>query len=131
GRYLTKTENIVDHMIDEIARVEDRIPDKINDHAIIIGHGRTGRIIGNQLYKQAIPSIVIDSSLTTVEELIKNDYLTIWGDATEQAILEKAHINTAKWLILSMPNSYKAAEIVSLARKLRPDIAIYVRAFYE
>lgn len=129
--YLAKTETLVDMIIDGSSSVSQPIPENICQHAILIGHGKIGSIISNQLQHQSIPSIIIDSSLSVVDDLRAHHHIALFGDANEQKILELAKIDCARWLIISMPNSYKAGEIVALARKIRPDLAIYVRAFYD
>ncbi|MCO6523613.1 MAG: Kef family K(+) transporter [Candidatus Schmidhempelia sp.] len=129
--YLTKTENIVDKMIDPVATVNQPVPENMADHAILIGHGRLGSIIAGQLHERTIPFIVIDSSLSLVEKLRNEGIIAIFGNASNEEILQLAHVNTAKWLIISMPNGYEAGEISSKVRELRPDIKIYVSTFYD
>lgn len=131
-RYLDKTENIVDYLLDEVTlATHDVMPKEIANHAILIGYSKSNSIISHQLRVKNIPSVIIDHSLMKVEELIMADYLAILGDAGDQATLETARIDTAKWVIVALPNGYKAAEVVSLVKKLRPDIEIYVRTYHD
>ncbi len=42
-----------------------------------------------------------------------------------------AHLDCARWLLLTIPNGYEAGEIVATAREKRPDIEIIARAHYD
>lgn len=130
-RYLAKTENIVDKIIDPIAIINQQVPDDLKDHAIIVGHGRLGSMIAKQFIERQIPFVVVDNSLTLIEQLRNNDVIAVFGNAAKLETLELAQLNTAKWLIISTPNGYEAGEICSQAREVKPDLAIYVRAFYD
>lgn len=129
--YLNKTENIVDKMIDPIADINQHIPAHLHDHAILVGHGRLGGTIAAQLRRKLIPFIVIDYSLSLVEKMRNDNIIAVFGRASSPEVLKLAHIDKAKWLIISTPNGYEAGEIASLAREIKPDIKIYVRAFYD
>ncbi|WP_392566541.1 YbaL family putative K(+) efflux transporter [Utexia brackfieldae] len=129
--YLAKTENIVDKIIDPVAVINQQVPEDIHDHAILVGHGRLGSTIAAQLQERQIPFIVIDSSLSLIEKLRNDDIITVFGNAAKLETLQLAHLDKAKWLIISSPNGYEAGEISSQAREMRPDIEIYVRAFYD
>ncbi|MGU0171179.1 NAD-binding protein [Escherichia coli] len=45
------------------------------------------------------------------------------GNAANEEIMQLAHLECAKWLILTIPNGYEAGEIVASARA-NPDIEI-------
>ncbi|QIQ20835.1 Kef family K(+) transporter [Zophobihabitans entericus] len=130
-RYLNKTENIVDKIIDPVAIVNQQVPEELTDHAIIVGHGRLGSTIAMQLQERNIPFVVVDTSLALVEKLRNEDMIAVFGNAGKLETLELAHLDRARWLIISTPNGYEAGEICFLAREARPDLEIYVRAFYD
>lgn len=129
--YLNRTENIVDKIIDPIAEINQHIPANLTGHAILVGHGRLGSTIAKQLDRRQIPFVVIDSSLTLIEHLHNEGIYAVFGNASKLAILELAHLKTAKWLIISTPNGYEAGEISMHAKQVRPDLDIYVRAFHD
>lgn len=129
--YLSKTETIVDKIIDPIAVINQQIPENLHDHAILVGHGRLGSTIARQLKSRNIPFVAVDNSLTLIEQLRNDDIIAVFGNASKPETLELAQLKTAKWLIISTPNGYEAGEICSQAREARPDLAIYVRAFYD
>lgn len=129
--YLDKTENLVDKMINPVADINHNIPLHLHNHAILVGYGRLGGRITIQLKNLNIPFIVIDYSLSLVEKMYNENILAVFGRATSPEVLKMAHIEKANWIIVSTPNGYEAGEIASLAREIKPDIKIYVRAFYD
>jgi len=52
---------------------------------------------------------------------------TIYGDATRPEILEFAHPEHAKLLVIAAPDPYHARHIITLVRTRNPDIDIVVR----
>ena len=42
-----------------------------------------------------------------------------------------AHLDCARWLLLTIPNGYEAGEIVATAREKCPGIEIIARAHYD
>jgi len=129
--YLSRTESIVDKIIDPVAVINQQIPKGLKGHAILVGHGRLGSTIARQLRARGIPFVVVDNSLTLIEQLRNDDVIAVFGNASKSETLELAQLQTARWLIISTPNGYEAGEICSQAREARPDLEIYVRAFYD
>lgn len=128
--YLSRTETIVDKIIDPITEINENIP-PLENHAILIGHGRLGSSIAKKLAEQGIPFAVIDSSLTLIEQIRHEGLIAIFGNAVKPQILELAHLQTAKWLIITSPNGYKTGEISQHAKEVRPDLIIYARACFD
>lgn len=129
--YLSKTETIVDKIIDPVAVINQQVPKNLIDHAILVGHGRLSTTIASQLKKQNVPFVVVDNSLAQIEQLHHDNITAVFGNPSKPETLEIAQLTTAKWLVISMPNGYEAGEICSLAREARPDLEIYVCAFYD
>lgn len=128
--YLSRTENVVDKIIDPIAEINNNIPYQEN-HAILIGYNQLGRIVAQKLSHQGIPFTVIDNSLTLIEQIRHEGLAAVFGKATKLEILELANLKTAKWLIITSPNGYKSGEIAQRAKEVHPGLAIYVWAFYD
>ena len=49
----------------------------------------------------------------------------------QRQIMELAHLDCARWLLLTIPNGYEAGEIVASAREKCPNIEIIARAHYD
>ncbi len=130
-RYLQSTKTIEEQIIEKAIEEESQIPVTICNHAILIGYGRVGSLIGAALHNQHIPLVVIESSRNRVEELRSQGINAILGNAANHEILALARLDCARWLLLTTPNGYESGEIVSFARSQRPDLEIIARAHYD
>ena len=129
--YLRRTETLEEQIAEEAVEEEKQVPVNICNHAILVGYGRVGSLIGNRLYKQNIPLVVIENSLTRVEALREQGIAAVFGNAAKHDILDLARLDCARWLLVTTPNGYEAGEIVSYARSRRPDLEIIARAHYD
>ena len=80
---------------------------------------------------QGIPLVVVETSRTRVDELRERGISAVLGNAANEEIMELAHLDCARWLLLTIPNGYEAGEIVASAREKCPNIEIIARAHYD
>ena len=99
----------------------------LTDHAVMIGYGRVGTVIGRALDTKGIPYVVVDLDRTIIDDLNKKGVPTIFGDASRPGILRHAGLRNAKLLVIATPAKSQIRQIVNLARKVNPDIEICVR----
>ncbi|ELV2796809.1 Kef family K(+) transporter [Enterobacter ludwigii] len=125
-KYLDKTETL-----EEAIEEEKQIPVDICNHALLVGFGRVGSLLGEKLMAQGIPLVVIETSRTRVDELRERGVRAVLGNAANEEIMNLAHLDCARWLLLTIPNGYEAGEIVASAREKCPNIEIIARAHYD
>lgn len=101
---------------------------KLENHYIICGAGETGQNAIKQFKSSNVPFIVIDKDEEKINELIGNRIHAIYGDATEEDILDKARIQYAKGLISSLPKDADNVYTVLTARELNSNLYIVSRA---
>ena len=130
-RFLAKTESMEEQTLEEAIEEEKQIPVDICNHALLVGYGRVGSLLGEKLLASDIPLVVIETSRTRVDELRERGVRAVLGNAANEEIMQLAHLECAKWLILTIPNGYEAGEIVASARAKNPDIEIIARAHYD
>jgi len=99
----------------------------IRGHAVIVGYGRVGGMIGAALTERHLPFIVIERDLRLVEVLRERGIRALYGDASASGVLDAAHIETAKLLVIASPDSYSARRVLDLARRANPHIDTVVR----
>lgn len=99
----------------------------IRGHAVIVGYGRVGGMIGAALSDKHLPFVVIERDLRLVEVLRERGIRAIYGDASASGVLEAAHVDTAKLLVIASPDSYAARRVLHLARQCNPHIDTVVR----
>jgi CPA2 family monovalent cation:H+ antiporter-2 len=101
--------------------------DPLRGHAVIVGYGRVGGMIGAALAEKHLPFVVVERDLRLVEVLRERGIRALYGDASTLGVLDAAHIDTAKLLIIASPDSYSARRILELARLANPAIDTVVR----
>ncbi|BBV67157.1 Kef family K(+) transporter [Klebsiella sp. STW0522-44] len=126
-KYLERTETLEEQALED----EKQIPVDICNHALLVGYGRVGSLLGEKLMAQGIPLVVIETSRTRVDELRERGIRAVLGNAANEEIMNLAHLDCARWLLLTIPNGYEAGEIVASAREKCPDLEIIARAHYD
>jgi CPA2 family monovalent cation:H+ antiporter-2 len=130
-RYLDKTETIEEQTLEEAIEEEKQIPVDICNHAVLVGYGRVGSLLGQKLLEADVPLVVVENSRPRVEALREQGIKAVLGNAARVETMELARLDCARWLLLTIPNGYEAGEVVIAAREKRPDIEIIARAHYD
>ncbi|KML68531.1 YbaL family putative K(+) efflux transporter [Pectobacterium peruviense] len=130
-RYLAKNETIEEQIVEEAIEEEKQIPVDMCNHALLVGYGRVGSLIGAKLHQAGIPVVVVENSRTRVDALREQGIKAVLGNATKPEVMDIARIDCARWLLLTIPNGYEAGEIVAAAREKRADLEIIARAHYD
>jgi CPA2 family monovalent cation:H+ antiporter-2 len=99
----------------------------MHNHAIIVGYGRVGSIVGHALTAQGLDFVVIEMNRRAIEHLRAQNIAAVYGDATAHDVLDAARIGAARLLVIASPDGFQARRILELARRKNPDIAIVVR----
>ena len=103
----------------------------LKDLVILVGHGRVGRQISKNIHDSHIDLVVIDNNRERVETLRQNGFHAIVGDASQEETLREAAIAKSVALVVAVPDPFEARRIVDMARKIKPDLKILVRAHNE
>jgi voltage-gated potassium channel len=101
---------------------------QIADHIIVCGYGNTGVETVDELVKSKKSFVVIENDLHKVEELNRDGFLVLHGDATDDEVLERAGVNRADGLIASLSNDADNVYIVLTAKGMNPKLRIVARA---
>ena len=112
----------------EEADVEEIRPTTLTDHAVLVGYGRVGSLVGDALKEVGKPFLVIEDADKTVAKLRDDNIETIVGNAANGDVLAAANLAEARQLILAIPNAFEAGQIVVKARAANPVISILARA---
>ena len=130
-RYLDKTETLDAQILEEAVEEEKQIPVNLCNHAIVVGFGRVGSLLGKKLMEEGVPIVVVENSRTRVEALRERGISAVLGNAARAETMDLARLDCARWLLLTIPNGYEAGEIVTAAREKRPTIEIIARAHHD
>ncbi|SDO97751.1 Kef-type potassium/proton antiporter, CPA2 family [Phyllobacterium sp. YR620] len=112
----------------EAEAVEEVQPTTLTDHAVLVGYGRVGSLVGEALKERGKPFLVIEDADKTVARLRDDNIETIVGNAANGDVLAAANLVGARQLILAIPNAFEAGQVVVKARAANPTINILARA---
>lgn len=115
-----------------IYRMQQRI-DQLKDHTIIVGYGRIGHRLVEELEREERTFVLVD----TQEELIAEfaggaphrHYLL--GDGTSEDTLLRAGIDRASTLVTTLPKDADNVYVVLTAKGLNPQLNVIARASQE
>jgi voltage-gated potassium channel len=113
-----------------IRRKMKRMIDELTDHIIVCGCGTTGIHVVEELLITKWPVLAIDTDekhLERAQELAPGLLPTIQGDATEDAVLERAGIRRARGVVAALTDDKANLFIVVTARELNPNLKIIAK----
>ena len=97
-------------------------------HAVLVGYGRVGSLIGKALDDAGATYSVIEDRPDLIEILEKRGIPTSSGNAISEDVMRAAGTAEADLLFVTVPDGFEAGGIVELARKINPRIKVYARA---
>jgi len=100
----------------------------LTGHAIVAGFGRSGRAAARILQRAGIPLVIVEINHSIYGGLGNDGYSGIWGDITGEEILKAAGIDSARILMMTLPDQHTVRLAVQRARQLKPDITVVARA---
>ncbi|MBT7612035.1 MAG: sodium:proton antiporter, partial [Rhodospirillaceae bacterium] len=103
-------------------------PVTFSDHAVIIGYGRVGSRVGQDMLARREPFVVIEDQQADVTALHEKGIEAIVGNGADGDMLEAANVAGAKWLFIAIPDMFAAGQIAEQAHALNPDLQIVARA---
>jgi voltage-gated potassium channel len=109
-------------------RLERKIRE-LNNHYIVCGYGRMGKIIAKELKVEKAKFVVVEKNPMALEG--KEDTLVLLGDATRDNILREVGVEKAQGLISVLPTDAENLFVVLSARRLNPNLLIVSRAAEE
>lgn len=98
--------------------------------AIVVGYGPVGRSVHRVLQDSGLSTVIIDMNMDTVSALHAEGQAAIFGDASNQGILEQAGVERATHFVVTLPNASHRAAVVTACRSLSGTVRIIVRAHY-
>jgi voltage-gated potassium channel len=101
---------------------------RLGDHYILCGYGRVGHQVAREFAADGVPFVIIDQEPEAVEECLAEGYLTLQGEASDDAVLEEAGIRRARGLVAAVDSDADNVFVVLSARKLNPQLHIVARA---
>jgi CPA2 family monovalent cation:H+ antiporter-2 len=103
----------------------------LTGQVVMVGYGRVGRNIAKVLDAKLIPYVVAEMNRELVEQLRARNIPAVSGDASEPSVLIQAHIARASMLVIAVPDTLRASQMVEIARALNSNIEVVLRSDTE
>ncbi|HYD96272.1 MAG TPA: YbaL family putative K(+) efflux transporter [Noviherbaspirillum sp.] len=104
---------------------------KLSGQVVLVGYGRVGRCIAEELGRRGIHFVVTDENRDRVDELRRQGIPAVAGNAAEPAVLIQAHIARAKMLVVATPDTVAVRRMAEIARALNPSVECVFRSHSE
>ncbi len=102
--------------------------DAMVGHTIIIGYGRLGMLISEELNSAKLPFVVIERAIERVMDIERREYVYLHADATDEETFHQAGLERAKTLVVVLPTDAENVFLTLTAKRLAPKIEIIARA---
>jgi CPA2 family monovalent cation:H+ antiporter-2 len=99
-----------------------------DQHAIVVGYGRVGKVVCALLRQHGIPYIAADSDPLTVTRDRREGQEVYYGNAADPLFLETCGLAKASGVIITIHTVPVIDEVVQHVRAMRPDILVVSRA---
>jgi len=99
----------------------------LSDHLVIVGFGVGGRHLARTAKAAGIAYGVLEMNPDTVRGASAGGEPIVYGDASQEAVLEHAGVARARVLAVLIPDPMAVRRITELARRLNPALRIIVR----
>jgi CPA2 family monovalent cation:H+ antiporter-2 len=103
-------------------------PSSEDKQAIVVGHGRVGKVVCSLLATHDVKYIAIDHEPADVARDRRDGHKVYYGDATEPGFLEACGLMQATGVIITIHSRPSIDAVVDRIRAVRPDILIVSRA---
>jgi len=104
------------------------IPQPQTKHAIVIGHGRVGKVVCALLDQHGVAYTAVADDAISVSADREQGHAVYYGNATNPAFLSTCGLMDASGVIITIRTQPAIEAIVRAVRASRPDILIVVRA---
>ena len=113
------------------ARANEAAAERIEDPgAIVVGYGPVGQTVTRLLTEFGINPMIVETNVDAVLQLQQRGQQALFGDATRKEILRAAGLESAAYVIVTVPHADISLRIVQAAREVAPVVRILTRAEY-
>lgn len=121
----------VEKIAHEAPGTEESAPPEVAQvRAVVVGYGPVGRTLSRILKDFGIEPTIVDMNIETVKKLNATGLKAVFGDAGRREILRAAGVESATYLLVTLPDLPGRIPVVATAHLLNPSIKILTRARY-
>lgn len=108
-------------------RAGETLSSELQDHAVFLGLGRSGRRLLKLFQEQGVPVVVIDDDAAVIRQLRQENIPCLQGDGSNPRLLDRVNASKARLVISSMRRFRDA--LVPLEHLRESQVKVMVRAF--
>lgn len=101
---------------------------ELENHVIIGGFGRVGRLVAQTLAAENVPYVALDTDGDMIVAMRRQGYAAFYGDATRPALLEKVGGRRARAFVVTINHARAAERMVAAAKEINAAAPVYARA---
>jgi monovalent cation:H+ antiporter-2, CPA2 family len=116
-------EGEAEEVLEEVAQ-----PTRLSNHVVLIGYGRVGTVVGEELSEEGSPFVLVEDAEGRVLAARERGIEVIVGNAATRNALMLANVMGARCVVIAIPNAFEAGQAVEQCRKLNAGIRIIARA---
>ena len=98
--------------------------------AIVVGYGPVGQTVTRLLSEFGINPMIIETNIDAVLLIQQGGQQALFGDATRPDILRAAGLDSAAYLVVTVPHAQISLRIIQAAREVAPMVRILTRGSY-
>jgi CPA2 family monovalent cation:H+ antiporter-2 len=110
--------------------IEEIIEDELENHLVIIGYGVNGSNLAKAAASSNIPFVVVEMNAETVSQQKSKGLPILYGDATQDHILEAINLSSAKAAVVAISDNQATKIIVKKIRLQSDSLYLVVRTRY-
>jgi CPA2 family monovalent cation:H+ antiporter-2 len=103
----------------------------LSGHVVLVGHGRVGSFVSEQLLKAGTPLLVIEEDVDRVNRIKGQGPETIAGNGADPDVIRAANLEAARCVLVAVPDAFDGGQIVAQARERNASLPIVARAHSE
>lgn len=100
---------------------------ELRRHAIVCGYGRIGRTVARALESRGFAYLIIEQDRGVIERLREKGIHALYGDVSDEVVLDLAGIATARVLVFAAYDPAAAEFATDYARQANPRVDIVAR----
>lgn len=118
-----KYARVLDAKSDPLSVMPDEEESKyLRGHMVLVGYNKVCEHTAKDLSERKVPFVIIEKDRNIVEDLRRNGFKAVCGDAIDPAILIQAHVQDAAMVILNFRDDILRRKVIETAKILNHKI---------
>jgi CPA2 family monovalent cation:H+ antiporter-2 len=100
----------------------------LRNHIVLAGFGRVGTVVAQGLAKSGAEFVVVEDGEGRAAAAREKGYTVIAGNTADPDIMRLANVESARCLLIAIPNAFEAGQATEQGRKLNDGLRIVARS---